>query len=207
MDVSARSPWRTGLLRGHVAVGMVTSHSVDLPSLLAGFHRDHPGVEIRLTEANSDELTASLRAGRLDAAIVSLGPTPPSDLDHLVVADEAIAAAVAVDHGLAGRSQTTLAALRELPLISLPPGTGIRSHLDAACAKAGFVPRIAFQASDPVVLAQLAARRARGGDPAGLGRPIPRRPAPVDDDPSRVTWAARLRLAIRRARQSWTTHS
>lgn len=148
----------TGLLRGHVAVGMVTSHSVDLPGLLAGFHRDHPGVEITLTEANSDELTASLRAGRLDAAIVSLGPTPPADLDHLVVADEAIAAAVAVDHELAGRSQTTLNALRELPLISLPPGTGIRSHLDAACAKAGFVPRIAFEASDPVVLAQLAAR-------------------------------------------------
>jgi DNA-binding transcriptional LysR family regulator len=148
----------TGLLRGHVAVGMVTSHSVDLAGLLAEFHRDHPGVEITLAEANSDELIASLRDGRLDAAIISLGANPPLDLEHLVVTDEAIAAAVAVDHELAQRSQIPLELLRGRPLISLPPGTGIRSHLDAACAKAGFVPRIAFEASDPLVLAQLAAR-------------------------------------------------
>ncbi|MGH3550259.1 MAG: LysR substrate-binding domain-containing protein [Pseudonocardiaceae bacterium] len=49
-------------------------------------------------------------------------------------------------------------ALRDRALISLPPGTGLRSHLDDACAAAGFAPHIAFEASSPVVLAQLAAR-------------------------------------------------
>jgi DNA-binding transcriptional LysR family regulator len=148
----------TGLLRGQVAVGMVTSHNADLPGLLAGFHRDHPDVEITLAEANSDDLVAALRDGRLDAAIVSLGPAPPPDLDHVVVTDEAITAAVALDHELAGRPEIPLAQLRDRPLISLPPGTGIRSHLDGACAKAGFAPKIAFEASQPVVLAQLAGR-------------------------------------------------
>ncbi|GAB2997110.1 LysR family transcriptional regulator [Amycolatopsis acidiphila] len=148
----------TGLLRGRVAVGMVTSHNVDLPGLLARFHQDHPAVEITLAEGNSDDLVESLRDGRLDGAIVSLGATPPPDLDHLVVTDEAIAAAVAVDHELAGRPEIPLGQLREHPLISLPPGTGIRSHLDAACARAGFAPKIAFEASQPVMLAQLAGR-------------------------------------------------
>lgn len=148
----------TGLLRGQVAVGMVTSHNVDLPGLLSEFHRDHPGVEITLTEANSDELVAALRGGRLDAAIVSLGPAPPPDLDRLVVTDEAIAAAVAPDHELADRAELPLAQLQGLPLISLPPGSGIRAHLDAACARAGFAPTIAFEASQPVTLAQLAGR-------------------------------------------------
>ncbi|EWC64081.1 Chromosome initiation inhibitor [Actinokineospora spheciospongiae] len=147
-----------GLVRGHVAVGAVTSHAVDLPSLLAAFHDAHPGVEMTLVEGSSDVLVERLRAGTLDAAIVSLGPNPPADLDTLVVADEAIAAAVGHGHPLAARSSVRLAELGGLPLISLPPGTGIRSHLDAACAAAGFTPAVAFEAGDPVLLAQLAAR-------------------------------------------------
>jgi DNA-binding transcriptional LysR family regulator len=148
----------TGLVRGRVAVGMVTSHSVDLPTLLARFHEDHPAVEITLTEANSDHLVEALRDGSLDAAIISLGATPPPDLEFHVVTDEAIAAAVSPDDALAKRSSIPLTALRGRALISLPRGTGIRSHLDTACAAAGFAPRIAFEASDPTVLAQLAAR-------------------------------------------------
>src|SRR5882757_10408081 len=45
-----------GLVRGHVAVGMVTAcASLDLTDLLAGFNRLHPGVEISLSEGNSDQ--------------------------------------------------------------------------------------------------------------------------------------------------------
>ncbi|HVV07707.1 LysR substrate-binding domain-containing protein [Amycolatopsis sp.] len=148
----------TGLVRGHVAVGMVTSHNVDLPGLLAGFHDDHPAVEITLTEANSDHLIAGLRAGTLDAALLALGPEPPPELEILVVVEEAITAAVGHRHELAGRDSLPLKGLRDRPLISLPPGSGIRSHLDQACAAAGFSPRIAFEAGAPPMLAKLAAR-------------------------------------------------
>ncbi|HEY0451488.1 LysR family transcriptional regulator, partial [Actinophytocola sp.] len=147
----------TGLLRGHVAVGTVTSHDVDLPGLLAGFHDDHPAVEITLTEANSDELVENLRAGRLDAAIVSIGRTVPPGLDVQVITDQPIVAAVSHDHELAVHKVITLDTLRGRPLISLPRGTGLRARLDEACTAAGFTPRIAFEASDPGVLAQLAA--------------------------------------------------
>jgi DNA-binding transcriptional LysR family regulator len=148
----------TGLVRGHVAVGTVTSHNVDLPALLAAFHEDHPAVEITLAEDNSDHLIDELRGGRLDAAIIALGATPPPDLEIHIVADESIAAAVSHRDDLAKRSTIPLIALRDRALISLPAGTGIRSHLDDACATAGFAPHIAFEASSPLVLAQLAAR-------------------------------------------------
>jgi DNA-binding transcriptional LysR family regulator len=131
---------------------------MDLPGLLAEFHEDHPAVEITLTEANSDRLVEALRDGGLDAAIISLGATPPPGLQFHIVTDEPIAAAVSPDDVLAKRSSIPLTALRGRALISLPRGTGIRSHLDTACAAAGFAPRIAFEASDPTVLAQLAAR-------------------------------------------------
>ena len=147
-----------GLMRGHVAVGMVTSHNVDLPGLLAEFHDDHPAVEITLTEAGSDQLIDGLRGGQLDVAIIAVGPAPPQDLDILVLVNEAIAAAVSPGHELARKSSMPLTGLRGHPLISLPPGTGIRAHLDHACAAAGFSPRIAFEAGAPPMLAQLAAR-------------------------------------------------
>ncbi|MCQ4041209.1 LysR family transcriptional regulator [Streptantibioticus rubrisoli] len=149
----------TGLVRGRVAVGVVASSAaLDLPDLLAGFHQRHPDVEITLCEANSDRLVESLLAGRLDIAFIGLGSTTPQGVETQVVADELLVAAVSHDHDLAARRAIPVTGLRDLPLISLPPGTGLRSRLDEACTAAGFQPRIAFEASDPQVLAQLAAR-------------------------------------------------
>src|SRR5215217_782206 len=39
----------TQLVRGTVTIGTVTSHNVDIPSLLADFHEQHPNVEITLS--------------------------------------------------------------------------------------------------------------------------------------------------------------
>jgi DNA-binding transcriptional LysR family regulator len=148
-----------GLVRGRVAVGMVTScSSVDLPGLLADFHQDHPAVEITLSEANSDRLVEALQDGRLDAAFVGLATAPPPGIETHVVANEPLVAAVGHHDPLAARKTITLEAIQEHALISLPRGTGLRSCIDDACAAAGFRPRIAFEASDPHVLAQLAAR-------------------------------------------------
>src|SRR5215213_4795473 len=125
-----------GLLRGRVAVGTVTSvpsEDLDLPGFLAHFHRDHPAVEITLSEDNSDRMIEALRDGRLVAAVNRDEPLP-------------------------ARTAITLKAIKERPLISLPRGTGIRSLIDEACAAAGFRPRIAFEAGDPNVLARLASQ-------------------------------------------------
>jgi DNA-binding transcriptional LysR family regulator len=147
----------TGLLRGHAAIGTVTSHNVDLPGLLAEFSRSYPQVEITLSEGNTDDLLDGLRAGRLDAAIVSTGMTAPDGIELEVIADQPIVAAVSHDHELAARNAISLTALRGRPLISLPRGTGLRARLDEACAAAGFTPKIAFEASAPEMLAELAA--------------------------------------------------
>jgi len=147
----------TGLLRGHVAVGTVTSHDVDLPGLLAAFHDDHPAVEITLTESASDDLVDGLRTGHVDVAIVSIGRRIPAGLEAQVITDQPIVAAVGHGHELAVHDTITLDTLRGRPLISLPRGTGLRARLDEACAAGGFTPHIAFEASDPEVLAQLAA--------------------------------------------------
>jgi DNA-binding transcriptional LysR family regulator len=146
-----------GLRRGRVAIGTVTSHTVDLAAILADFNARHPAVAITLVEDASERLADAVREGRLDAAIVAFAEVPEGLSAH-VVTDEEIDAAVRPGHELAGRDTIPLAELRGHPLICLPRGGGIRAILDAACAAAGFAPHVAFEAGSPAVLSQLAAR-------------------------------------------------
>jgi len=151
----------TGLLRGHVTIGTLTSISsdqVDLPGLLAGFHDEHPGVDVTLSVANSDDLIGALRAGRLDLALIGLGATTPAGIGTHVLASEPLVAVVSRRDPLAASTTVTVAALADWTLISLPRGTGLRSALEQACAAAGVAPHVAFEAGDPRVLAELAAR-------------------------------------------------
>lgn len=149
----------TGLLRGRVALGMITGcSSLELADVLAEFHQAHPDVEIALSEDSSDRLLDGLQAGTLDLALVGLAAAAPPGIATQVVVDEALVAAVRPDDPLAETDTVSLAALRERALISLPRGTGLRAALDAACAAAGIRPRIAFEASDLGIIAQLAVR-------------------------------------------------
>jgi DNA-binding transcriptional LysR family regulator len=145
-----------GFVRGRVAVGMVTACSTpSIFNLLAEFHAAYPTVEITLTEANSDELIARLRDGVLDLALVGVAGPDLAGLASHVILDESMVAAVHRDDPLARRSGVRLADLRNRQLITLPRGTGIRTCID----NSGVRVTIAFEASDPGAVAQLAVRR------------------------------------------------
>lgn len=177
------------LVRGSVAIGTVTLHPVDIAALMAAFHADHPKIELTLCTDNSDVLLEKLADHTLDAVIVSIGVDEhPPGLDVEVITDEVIDAAVASAHRLARRRTLTLEALCQHPLISLPVGTGLRSRLDSACAAAGLQPRIAFEATSPLELVNLARH--------GLGAAIlPRSMARHDGlHPLRITPELRGRL-------------
>ncbi|HST43078.1 MAG TPA: LysR substrate-binding domain-containing protein [Conexibacter sp.] len=148
-----------GLLRGCVAVGIVPGGPAGFVSdLLGAFNRAHPAVEVTLSEANSDGLVAELLDGRIDLAVAGLASAAPAGVETAVLLEEPLVAAVAPGHPLTGRSAIALVELAGLPLISLPRGSGLRGAFDAGCAAAGMTPRIAFEASDPGVLVQLARR-------------------------------------------------
>jgi DNA-binding transcriptional LysR family regulator len=149
----------SGLVRGHVAVGMVSGCALPLlAELLAGFHALYPGITIALTEGNSDRLVDLLAQGQLDLALIGTATDPPPGIDTAVIADEELVAIAAPSHPLAASGTITVSALRDVPLVSLPRGTGVRTALDAACAQAGFTPRIAFEASALPMVAHLAAQ-------------------------------------------------
>ncbi|WP_436771400.1 LysR family transcriptional regulator, partial [Yinghuangia sp. YIM S09857] len=177
-----------GLVRGRVALGTIPSRPLsELPAMLAAFHRSHPGVEITLAEDRSDLLLAAVRAGRLDLAVVGVAGERPPGLGGEVITEQEMAAAVPPDHALAKRRTMPLRALRDVALVCLSRGSGIRAALEQACADAGFTPRVAFEAGDPHVVAELAAQGLGVGvlpgafaaaHPSGL-RAVALTPAPV----------------------------
>jgi DNA-binding transcriptional LysR family regulator len=147
----------TGLLRGRVAVGMVNASSVvEVPELVAEFHRRHPAVEISLSEASSDQLLEGLRVGRLDLALLGSVAEPPPGIATHVLVDARLVAAVPHGDTLSSRASVPLEEICERALISLPPGSGLRSCVDEACAAAGLRPRFLFEASSLNVVAELA---------------------------------------------------
>ncbi|MFK4065081.1 LysR family transcriptional regulator [Streptomyces sp. NPDC029674] len=149
----------TGLIRGRLVVGMVTACTVTpLFDALSAFHHEHPGVEIVLLEDTSDRLIERLRTGRADIALVSTSGSPPPGLEAYEIIREPLVAAMPADHPLAEKPQITLADLTSYPVVSLPPGSGVRKVFDDACAAAGVNAEIAFQAVAPTAIADLAIR-------------------------------------------------
>ncbi|MEU5635216.1 LysR family transcriptional regulator [Streptomyces rishiriensis] len=148
----------TCLLRGRLTVGMVIGCTLTpLFDALAAFHQAHPAVEISLLEDNSDRLVEQVRAGAVDVALTGTAAVPDG-LDALTVVSERLVAAVPAGHPLAKRRRVTLRDLAAHPLVCMPPGTGLRTVFDRACAAASLRPTIALEASAADAIAALAAR-------------------------------------------------
>ncbi|CAL2071949.1 MULTISPECIES: LysR family transcriptional regulator [Streptomyces] len=147
------------LIRGRLTVGMVVGCTVTpLFDALAAFHRDHPGVELSLLEDNSDRLVEWVRAGAVDLALVGAAAAAPEGLETLTLISERLVAAVPPGHPLAARPRVALSELVAHPIVCMPPGTGLRTVFDQACAARDLRPVIALQATAADAIADLAAR-------------------------------------------------
>jgi DNA-binding transcriptional LysR family regulator len=188
----------TGLVRGRLTVGMVTASRLPpLLDALASFHDDHPGVEVVLVEDGSQQLIDQVRDGTVDVALVATAGDPPGDVESRVIRREGLVVAVPDGHPLARRKRARTAEITGHPLVCLPTGTGIRTAFEQACAAHGVEPHIAFEASAPDTVADLAFRglgaavlsESPAGDNADRLRVVPISDAPVPTVLSLV-WSA-----------------
>jgi DNA-binding transcriptional LysR family regulator len=130
---------------GRLRIGSFATASAALvPVALADLRRAAPAVVATVTEALSWELAASLRAGLLDVAVVSDYPSgdPPLDgvdLEHLC--DDPMMVALPADHRLAGEPGVDLGELAGDTWIEAGRLAADATTLQAAAARAGFVPR------------------------------------------------------------------
>lgn len=139
-ELSAMVGLRTGRVR---IAGFQSALAILVPQAAAALSREHPGIEMRLTEAHPRVALELLRAGEVDAAIIfRYDDTTPDDVRVTHLFDD------------------------PMHLLSLQPGQTLTDHRDSdwiagcencrrefleACQRAGFTPRIAYTSDDPIV--------------------------------------------------------
>ena len=135
------------LQAGRLRIGSFsTANATVVPRAIAAFSRDHPGVELSLTEGVSSSLIPRLRAGELDVSVA----TDPSghELEDLVVAElveDPMLVALPLGHPLAHKPRLRMRDLRHETWIEGGRADCARPLLQAA-AIAGFEPLIRFGA-------------------------------------------------------------
>ncbi len=116
-----------------------------LPSILAGLKRDHPGVEVHVTEAVAGEVGEYLESGRAEVALtydLALG----DHIDRDVLAEIKPYAALPASHRLAGETGIRLADLVDEPmiLVDLPFS---RDYFIGVFTERGLTPNVQYRSS------------------------------------------------------------
>lgn len=136
---------RRGLEAGALHVGASTTITTYLlPPLLAEFARRHPGVELRVTSANTRSIVASLRAYELDVALVE-GPVAGDEIVVTPWRDDELVIVAAPGHPFAKRDDVDAGELEDERFLLREPGSGTREVVEAAFASAGIELRRTVQ--------------------------------------------------------------
>jgi LysR family transcriptional regulator for metE and metH len=133
-----------GTKQGSVSVGVITTAKYFVPRLLGAFMRSHPGIDLKITIGNREEMIEGLQSYRLDLAVTG---RPPEELDLEVTAigDHPHVIIAAPDHPLATAASIKPARLAEEIFIVREPGSGTRILMERFFADSGISPRIRMQ--------------------------------------------------------------
>jgi DNA-binding transcriptional LysR family regulator len=135
-------------LRGHVAgelrIAAIQSLSATLlPSVLARLAREYPGIKPSVRTLAAESIARAVASGRVDVGL--LAGAPRSTLRGLSVRllfEEPLVALVRQGDPLAKQRRLRLAQLAERELLLVPDGTFLSDTIHAACAQAGFTPKV-----------------------------------------------------------------
>jgi DNA-binding transcriptional LysR family regulator len=144
-----------GGLRGTVTLGIMQAEALgalDTARLLAAFRAEHPHVELHARQANSAEMAAQVRDGRLDFAVLALPGRRATGLELTPLSREPMPLAVPAGHRLAGRADIELAATTDETFADGPPDFGTRAAVERAFAAAGLQRRVALEVNDTQTL-------------------------------------------------------
>lgn len=125
----------SGLLRGTLVVGGSTiPASYILPALFGRFHREHPGVSLRLLTGDSREVLEHVRHATIEVGMIGAAPEA-SDVKSAKVGEDSLTLVVGKDHPLAGRSTVQSADLLQYAFVMREEGSGTRAATMQALRK------------------------------------------------------------------------
>nr|WP_306423140.1 LysR family transcriptional regulator [Paenarthrobacter aurescens] len=150
----------TGTVYGKLAIGFsgALNHAT-LPPLTRALRQRYPQLDVTLHGGLlTQEALQQLGNGVLDLAFIGL-PIDAPTLATRRIATERLGVTLPADHPLAGQASVEMAELAGDPFITMPAAQGstLREVTFAACAAAGFRPRISQEVSDPYTALSLVA--------------------------------------------------
>lgn len=137
----------TGLKTGELAIGVVqTLTAVDVPELLARFHRRYPGVAITLWEEPVTDLLDALRHGNLDLAYIARDNNDlPRDVTVVQKFREELAVITGDQHALSRHRSVELRELAGHVFVDFEAGRGLQTTIETLCVQAGLSRCIRFR--------------------------------------------------------------
>ena len=142
------------LEQGVLTIGMVSTAKYFVPQLLARFHLEHAGIDVRLQVAgNREQLVALMQAGEVDLSVMG---RPPRELAARaeVFAAHPLVFVGPPGHPLLTQGRAPLSALAPYPLIAREPGSGTRSAMQQFFNEHRFEPHISMEMSSNETIKQ-----------------------------------------------------
>jgi DNA-binding transcriptional LysR family regulator len=142
------------LEHGLLTIGIVSTAKYFVPQLLARFHEEHPGIDVRLrVVGNREQLVAMMEAGEVDLSVMG---RPPKEI---ATRSEAFAAHPLVfvcppGHPLLKFGHPPVKALEGYAFIVREQGSGTRTAMEAFFAEHRFEPRITMEMSSNETIKQ-----------------------------------------------------
>ncbi len=134
-----------GAESGLLSIGLVSTAKYFVPQLLARFHDEHPGVEVKLSVCqNRQQLVALLQSGEVDLAVMGRPPKELATRAEPFAAHPQVFVA-APNHPLASLDHVPLEALANQRFIAREIGSGTRQMMDNFLREHHLAPRVAME--------------------------------------------------------------
>ena len=150
-DAVSRSTCRGSVGRGEVGslrVGFISSGMLTpLPAMLGLYRRQHPKVDLQLSEGVSSGMIRSLLNGGIDVGILR-DADPVDGIESEILFSEPFVAVLPATHPYARRKSISAGALRDEPFVLFNPQAGHLAYEKTAslCEAHGFRPRVVQEA-------------------------------------------------------------
>jgi DNA-binding transcriptional LysR family regulator len=142
------------LEHGLLTIGLVSTAKYFVPQLLARFHEEHPGVDVRLrVVGNRGQLVELMRSGEVDLSVMGRAPKEMHTRSESFAAHPLVFVAPP-GHPLLRGGPHAVADLAPYPMIAREHGSGTRNAMDTFFAEHRFDTRIAMEMSSNETIKQ-----------------------------------------------------
>jgi DNA-binding transcriptional LysR family regulator len=151
-DTVATITDRTRDLRGTLRLsGGMTVCLYIFPTLVKQLRRDHPKLDVRLTVATAGRSVQEIRAGHVEAGLLTL-PVDESDLVTLPVLREELLLVTMPGHPLAKRKKITAQDLAVEPFVLFEAGSGTRRVIDRFFLSENIEPNVVMETENVEII-------------------------------------------------------